>query len=53
MTQTLLQNPFLLLTLMCLCWPGILPVVGAFVLARRFNFKFTVSRRDRGGSIDV
>lgn len=39
----LLNNPILLIGLLCLCWPGILPIAGAFLLARNYNVR--ISRR--------
>jgi len=46
MLQSMLDNPFLMITVLCMCWPGVLPMVGAFVLARNYNIK--ISRRNPG-----
>lgn len=45
----LLENPFVLITLLCLCWPGILPLAGMFYLARNYNFRLT--RRGEGSNV--
>lgn len=37
----MLDNPLLILTLACLCWPGIIPTAAAFYLARHYNFRIT------------
>lgn len=33
--QFLIDNPWAMFFLMCMCWPGILPIILAFVIARR------------------
>ncbi len=40
------ENPYILLSLMCLCFPGILPIIVTAFIAR--NFDFTISKRERG-----
>lgn len=38
-----MDNPILLISLMCLCFPGILPIVATFFIAR--NYDLSVKKR--------
>lgn len=52
MIEFFTQNPLLLIALFCMCWPGILPVIGAWYLARRYDFHIT-PRQQGGDGEDV
>jgi hypothetical protein len=40
----MLDNPALIITLMCLCFPGLLPIIATFIIAR--NYDLNIQRRE-------
>jgi len=57
--EFLINNPWAMFMLMCLCWPGLIPIILAFVIARRglpFQARWTgwqQGQQQQGGNSDV
>ena len=48
------ENPLYLLVLMCLCWPGIVPITLVFFIARRYDVRNPfLPRRTPPGATDI
>lgn len=47
------ENPLYLLCLMILCFPGVIPCVVVFVIARRFDFRNPFTPRRRNGENEI
>lgn len=45
----MLENPFVILCAVGLCWPGLIPMAIVFYLARRFDFQ--IKPRGEGENI--